>query len=135
MFRHIFQKRIRYGETDKMGYLYYGHYPLMYEIGRVEAIRDLGLTYRHMEDELRIMMPVIHVESRYLKPAYYDELIFIHTILNEIPGKLCQFEHEIYNEGEELIHKATVKLFFIDMDTQKRVSAPDYFTDALKTYF
>jgi acyl-CoA thioester hydrolase len=135
MFRHVFEKRIRYGETDKMGYLYYGNYPLMYEIGRVEAIRDLGLTYRHMEDVLRIMMPVIHVESRYLKPAYYDELIHIHTILNEVPGKLCHFDHEIFNEHQELIHKGSVKLFFIDMNTQKRVSAPNYFTDALKPYF
>jgi len=74
MFTHDHHKRIRYGETDQMGYLYYGNYPLLYEIGRTEAIRALGLRYRDMEVEDGVMMPVMHMESRYLLPLKYDEI-------------------------------------------------------------
>lgn len=135
MFVHDFPKRIRYGETDQMGYLYYGHYPLLYEIGRTEAIRSLGISYRHMEAVLKIMMPVISVEARYLAPLKYDEQINIRTLLREKPGKLIHFFHEIYNGENVICHKAEVKLFFVDMFTNKRVSAPDYLTEQLKLYF
>jgi acyl-CoA thioester hydrolase len=118
-----------------MGYLYYGNYALLYEIGRSEAIRALGLSYREMEAEHKIMMPVISVESRYLAPLKYDELINIRTILQDIPGKLIHFFHEIYNGESQLCHKAEVKLFFVDMISQKRVSAPSMLVDQLRPYF
>lgn len=135
MYVHNFSKRIRYGETDQMGYLYYGNYALLYEIGRSEAIRSLGLSYREMEAEHKIMMPVISVESRYLAPLKYDDLINIRTILHDVPGKLIHFFHEIYNGENQLCHKAEVKLFFVDMISQKRVSAPTMLVDQLRPYF
>jgi len=134
MFIHEFKKRIRYGETDQMGYLYYGNYALLYEIGRVEAIRHLGISYKILEDDYRIMMPVIHVESRYLGPVKYDDLITIRTILEEFPGKLIHFKHEIIVD-DNVVHKGEVKLFFVDMETNKRVSSPAYLNDKLKPYF
>lgn len=135
MFTHSYNKRVRYGETDQMGYLYYGNYPMLYEIGRTEAIRSLGISYKQLEDELRIMMPVISMESRYLKPIKYDEFIEIKTILEEMPGKLIHFKHEINNEKNELCHRGEVKLFFIDMVTDKRMSSPDYLNQKLIPYF
>ncbi|MBK8112537.1 MAG: acyl-CoA thioesterase [Saprospiraceae bacterium] len=135
MYTHNFTKRIRYGETDQMGYLYYGNYALLYEIGRSEAIRSLGISYKQMEADLKIMMPVISVESRYLASLTYDDQITIRTILKEMPGKLIHFYHEIFNGEGQLCHKAEVKLFFIDMETQRRVSAPAYLTDNLKPCF
>ncbi len=129
------QKRIIYGETDMMGYLYYGHYAKLYEIGRVEAIRSLGITYKELEEVYRIMMPVIYVESRYLGPVTYDELITIRTIVKTLPTKLIAFFHEILNEEGKMVHTATVKLFFVDMKTNKRISAPDVFTESIKKYF
>ncbi len=135
MYTHNFAKRIRYGETDQMGYLYYGNYALLYEIGRSEAIRSLGISYKQMEAELKIMMPVISVESRYLAPLTYDDQINIRTILKEMPGKLIHFYHEIFNGSGQLCHKAEVKLFFIDMDTQRRISAPAFLVDKLKPSF
>lgn len=135
MFKSSYQKRVRYGETDQMGYLYYGQYPLLYEIGRVEAIRSLDLSYKFMEDEHRVMMPVIEVECKYLKPALYDELIRIDTILYEMPRRIIDFSFELFNEQDVIIHKARVKLVFINMDTNKMVSAPDYLTSKLRPYF
>jgi acyl-CoA thioester hydrolase len=135
MFVHDCHKRVRYGETDMMGYLYYGQYPQLYEIGRVEAMRSLGMPYKVLEDELKIMMPVVHVEARYLQPAKYDDLLTIRTILKEIPSKMVTFENEICREETQLIHRATVKLFFIDMLTGARVSAPSIMVTNLKPYF
>jgi acyl-CoA thioester hydrolase len=132
---HHYHKRVRYGETDQMGYLYYGNYAMLYEIGRAEAIRDLGITYKELEEVYKIMMPVIHTESRYLKSVKYDELIKIVSILEEKPSKLIHFKHDIYSEDGTLVHKGEVKLFFIDMNTQKRVSAPEYLLDKLSPYF
>lgn len=135
MFVHTFHKRIRYGETDQMGYFYYGNYAQLYEIGRAEAIRSLGITYKDLESEHKIMMPVLHTESRFKGPILYDELITIKTILRSLPSKLIHFDHEIFNESGELIHTGSVKLFFIDMETQKRISAPKYLTEKLKQFF
>ncbi len=135
MFVHEYTKRIRYGETDQMGYLYYGNYPQLYEIGRAEAIRDLGITYKELEEELGVMMPVLFVESRYKGPVYYDELITIRTILKELPSKMIHFYHEIENQEGKLIHTGQVKLFFIDMASEKRVSAPEYLLSKLRPFF
>jgi acyl-CoA thioester hydrolase len=118
-----------------MGYLYYGQYPQLYEIGRVEAMRSLGLPYKRLEEEYRIMMPVVHVESRYLLPALYDDLLTIRTILRELPSKMVTFDNEIYNEAGLCLHRATVKLFFIDMQTSHRVSCPQEMIDALQPFF
>ncbi len=117
-----------------MGYLYYGQYPQLYEIGRVEAMRSIDMPYKRLEDEYRIMMPVVHVEARYIHSAKYDDLLTIRTILREIPTKMVTFENEIYRDGL-LLHKASVKLFFIHMETGSRVSAPVEMTDKLRSYF
>src|SRR5690606_13053028 len=113
----------------------YGNYPLLYEIGRVEAFRSLGLSYKELEQELRIMMPVVSMECRYIKPAFYDENIIIETRISEMPGKMISFDDRILNPREELIHTAVVKLFFISMDENKRVSIPNYLKDKLLPYF
>ena len=135
MISHVFEKRVRYAETDKMGYLYYGHYAKYYEIGRAELIRELGLTYRVLEDEWRIMMPVVQLQCRYKAPAYYDDLLRIKTILPEMPTKMIRFEHEIRNESDEILNKGEVKLFFIDRDNGQRVSCPAYLKDAILNYY
>jgi acyl-CoA thioester hydrolase len=135
MYSFDFKKRVRYAETDKMGYLYYGHYAKYYEIGRVETLRSLGISYKKMEDDLKVMTPVMDLHIRYLAPAYYDQEITIRTILETLPNKILVFENELYNPEMELINKATVKLFFVDMIANKRVSAPDYIIERLAKYF
>lgn len=135
MYKHKINKRVRYSETDKMGFLYYGNYPALYEIGRVELIRSLGLSYQKMEDEMGIMLPVVSLEVRYLRPAYYDEELEIVTFLDEMPDKIICFRHEVYNQKTELINKATVKLFFTSTKDNKRTSAPSMIQEALKPHF
>jgi len=95
-------KRVLYAETDKMGYLYYGHYAMLYEIGRSELIRDLGLNYRHLEEELGIMMPVLELSCRYLRPALYDDMLTIETTIVDRPTKMITFKHTIYNQDEAI---------------------------------
>jgi acyl-CoA thioester hydrolase len=135
MFVHEHKKRIRYGETDQMGYLYYGNYALLFEIGRVEAIRSLGLSYKELEEKLRVMMPVLYMESKYALPVKYDEYITIRTILKEKPTKMIEFHHEIENEAGKIAHRGIVKLFFVDMETNKRVSTPAYLSEKIAEYF
>jgi acyl-CoA thioester hydrolase len=128
-------KRVLYAETDKMGYLYYGHYAMLYELGRSELIRDLGISYRYLEDELGVMMPVLELNCRYLRPALYDDMLTIETSIVERPTKMITFHHKIYNQDQALLNKGTVKLFFIDMTTQKRVSNPSYLSNQLDPFF
>lgn len=135
MYIFDYHKRVRYGETDMMGYLYYGNYAQLYEIGRVETMRSLGLSYRALEEEYRIMMPVVHVEARYLGPAKYDELLCIRTKIVDLPSRMMVFDTEILNESLTVIHKATVKLFFVQMDTGLKVSCPDHMLEILKPLF
>ena len=113
MYSFDFKKRVRYGETDMMGYLYYGNYAQLYEIGRVETMRSLGLNYRDLEVVYGVMMPVVHVDARYILPAKYDEELTIRTILTELPSRMIVFENEIFNEEMQMIHKAVVKLFLL----------------------
>jgi acyl-CoA thioester hydrolase len=135
MYSFDYKKRVRYGETDMMGYLYYGNYAQLYEIGRVETMRSLGLTYKDLEVIYGIMMPVVNVEARFILPAKYDEELTIRTILTELPSKMITFGNEIYNAEQQIIHKAEVKLFFVEMSTGKKVSCPEYMLDKLRPLF
>ncbi|MEO0341119.1 MAG: thioesterase family protein [Bacteroidota bacterium] len=135
MYTHQFQKRVRYGETDQMGYLYYGNYAAYYEIGRVEMLRSLGLTYKSMEEEHGILMPVMNLEMRFVRPAHYDELLTIETSLRALPEKTIVFHVRILNEKGKLVNGGRVKLCFVDVKSNKSVTAPSYLIEALQSYF
>ena len=136
MYAHEYQIRVRYGETDQMGYLYYGRYADYYEIGRVEMLRALGLTYRDMEEKNRVMLPVASMETRYIRPARYDELLTVRTALRQFPtGKHMTFYVEVYNEAKKLVNGGKVRLVFVDMDTNHSIVAPAFFTKLLLPFF
>ena len=135
MFSSTTQIRVRYGETDQMGYLYYGNYAQYYEVGRAEAIRTLGYTYRQME-ETGIMMPVVALNAQYFRPALYDDLITVKTILKEIPeGSKIDFHSELYNEQDQLLNKGVTTLVFYDMKEKKKVSLPQDLREKLAPFF
>ncbi|RYE24530.1 MAG: acyl-CoA thioesterase [Sphingobacteriales bacterium] len=135
MYSSTTQIRVRYGETDQMGYLYYGNYAEYYEVGRAEAIRKLGYTYRQME-ETGIMMPVVALNVQYFRPALYDDLITVKTILKEIPeGSKIEFHSELYNEQEQLLNKGITTLVFYDMKEKKKVSLPQDLREKLEPLF
>lgn len=127
--------RVPYADTDQMGYMYYGLYAKLYEMGRAELVRDLGITYKELESVHKISMPVLHLECRYLIPATYDELLTVESRLESMPTKMIIFHHTVYNEAAKIINKGIVKLFFIDQKTEKRVSAPSILTDKLQSHF
>src|SRR6478735_11081109 len=131
MYEHITRLRVRYAETDQMDIVYYGNYAQYFEVGRAECIRELGFTYKKME-EMGIRMPVVQMEARFLRPAHYDDLISIKTILKELPLEHeISFHHEVYNENNKLLTTGKVTLFFIDSQTNKRTVMPGKLKDAL----
>jgi acyl-CoA thioester hydrolase len=134
MFKHETTIRVRYAETDQMGVVYYGNYPQYYDVGRVEAIRSLGMSYKQLEEQ-GIMMPVTKMNIKYVLPAKYDELLTLVTFITEKPEKRIHFRTEIYNEQKDLLNFGEVSLAFVDMHTRKAVNIPEYLADKLFPFF
>ncbi len=129
------QIRIHYALTDQMGIVYYGHYAQFYEIGRTEAIRQIGFTYKEIE-AMGIIMPVVETSSRFLRPAKYDDLITIKTLVKEMPvGHKIVFYSEIYNENDKLLNTGETTLFFTAAKTMKRCEIPEVLKEKLAGYF
>ena len=123
--------RTRYAETDQMGVVYYGNYPQYLELGRVEWLRAIGLTYKEMEAK-GIMMPVVSLQIQYKKPALYDELITIRTKLKDLPSTKIEFDDEILNEKGELLSTANTILVFVDAKTFRPVRCPEKVLDLIR---
>ncbi|GAC1440164.1 MAG: thioesterase family protein [Sediminibacterium sp.] len=135
MYEHFTTARVRYAETDQMDIVYYGNYAQYFEVGRTESIRELGFTYKKME-QMGVRMPVVEMEARFLRPAHYDDLITIKTILKELPDNhAITFYNEVYNENKKLLTKGRVTLFFMDIHTGKRTSMPAALREKLAPYF
>jgi acyl-CoA thioester hydrolase len=126
--------RVRYGETDQMGYVYYGNYALYYEVGRVEALRTIGFSYKELEAR-GVMLPVLSLEIKYIRPALYDDLLTVRTTISEVPHTRIRFQHEVFNEQGTLLNKGAVELVFVDAQTMRPAAAPDYFLELMHPYF
>ena len=127
--------RIHYALTDQMGVVYHGHYAQFYEIGRGEAIREIGFTYKDIE-AMGIIMPVVDIHSRFLRPAKYDDLITVKTTLKELPlHHKIVFHSEIYNENGELINIGDVTLYFMKAKEMKKCEIPSALKLKLEKYF
>lgn len=125
--------RVRYGETDQMSYVYYGMYAQYYEVGRVEMIRSLNLTYKSFE-EGGIIMPVLELKCKYIKPARYDDLLTIKTVLTTPPSSRIHFIYQIYNEKKDLLNIGETTLVFVNLSSGKPCPPPDILMAALKPY-
>jgi len=125
------QIRVRYGETDQMGVVYHGNYTLYLEMGRIEWLRKLGVSYKSMEEN-GIMLPVVSLSINYKKSAGYDDVINVKTQLKNMPTAKIEFEYEITNEKGEILTIANTTLVFIDMKTNRPVRAPQYILDLLE---
>ncbi len=126
--------RVRYGETDRMGYMYYGHYPEYFEVSRTDMIRSLGLSYREIED-LGIIMPVRSLKVDYKTPALYDEVLTVKSFLKKLPEIKLDIDYEIYNEENKLVCTGNTILAFVDVKTRRPRRAPDFFIDKVRKYF
>lgn len=134
MFEAQTQTRVRYSETDQMKYVYYGNYAMYYEIGRVETLRQLGFSYNEMEKS-GVMMPVINMQTNYLQPAKYDELLTIKVKIPTLPKARIVFEYEIFNEKDQLINTGETTLVFVNMETNRPCRMPDQLANFLEPYF
>jgi len=134
MIESNFKVRIRYSDTDQMGYVYYGRYANFYEIARVELFRKLDFTYSQLEEE-GIGMPVIQMETKFIIPAKYDEIIKINIQIKEIPSAKILFYYRLYNKKKNLINTATTLLAFIDLQTKKAVRTPKKLLEIINNNF
>lgn len=125
--------RVRYAETDQMGYVYYGNYATYYEVARAECIRNLGLTYRNIE-EAGVIMPVLENNSKYIRPAKYDDELTIILRIVDKPGVRIRFDYDFY-KADKLIHKGYTILVFVDKQTGKPCEMPALLTELLAPYF
>ena len=129
------QIRIHYALTDQMGVVYHGHYAQFYEIGRAEALRQIGYSYKDIE-AMGIIMPVVDIHSRFLRPAKYEDLITVKTILKELPlHHKIVFHSEIYNEQGDLLNTGDVTLYFMQAKEMKRCEMPATLKEKLAGYF
>lgn len=130
MKEHEFSVRVRYSETDQMGVVYHGNYAQYFEMGRVEWLRNLGVSYKWMEDN-GIMLPVVSLQINYKKPAYYDDRLTVKTVFKRQTSVKIEFDYEIYNEKQELLTTAYSMLVFVDMKTKRPTIPPAYVSDKL----
>lgn len=134
MYRNETQIRVRYAETDQMGYVYYGNYAAYFEVARVEMLRSLGFSYKVLEEE-GVILPVLNYSIKYIKPAFYDELLKIKIVIKELPATRIRFDYETFNEKEELINIAETTLVFVNKKTGRPTAPPDDLLEALKRFF
>ena len=128
-----FKVRVRYAETDQMAVVYHGNYAQYFEMGRVEWLRNLGLSYKWMEEN-GIMLPVVSLTMNYKKPARYDDLIRVKTIFKSQTSVKIEFDYEIFNEKDELLTTGTSMLVFVDMKTGRPTLPPEYVSEKLLAF-
>ena len=123
--------RVRYGETDQMSFVYYGVYAQYYEVGRVELLRSLGVTYKELE-EMGFALPVVNLNINYKKPAYYDDELTIRTTIKKLPSAKITFYYEMLNANNELLNIGEVVLVFVNKETGKPCFAPEMVINKFK---
>ncbi|MDQ4141194.1 MAG: acyl-CoA thioesterase [Bacteroidota bacterium] len=135
MFQSEIQVRVRYSETDQMGYVYYGNFAAYYEVARTETFRSLGVNYKEME-KAGVMMPVLDLRCKYLRPARYDDLLTIKVLIPNKPhGTRIKFEYEVYNEDKELLNIGETTLVFVDMRSGKPTHIPESLVSLMESYY
>jgi acyl-CoA thioester hydrolase len=130
MKNHVINFRVRYAETDKMGVVYHGNYAQYFEMGRVEWLRNIGVSYKSMEEN-GVMLPVVSLTMNYKKPAFYDDLLRIQTEFVAQTSVKILFNYQIFNEKNELLTIASSTLVFVDMKTGRPMAPPSYITEKL----
>ncbi|MDA9986489.1 MAG: thioesterase family protein [Crocinitomicaceae bacterium] len=122
--KHLTEIRVRYGETDRMGFCYYGNYAQFLEVARVELLRSQGISYKELEDA-GILLPVRNFSIKYIAPSRYDDLLSIQTEITNIKGSRIEFNYEIRNQNNVLIATAYTELVFVNSNSLKPTNAPD----------
>ena len=134
MFTSEVQIRVRYAETDQMGYVYYGNFAAYFEVARTEAFRALGVNYKEMESS-GVMMPVLELKTKFIRPAKYDDLLTIKLRLEQMPTSRSIFHYETYSQNGTLLNTGETTMVFVDMKTGRPTAAPAHIVQVLTPYF
>ena len=134
MYEYKHSLRVRYGETDQMGFVYYGNYAEFFEVCRVEALRNIGIVYSELENQ-GIMLPVLDLAIKYHKPAHYDQLIDIIVIIDQLPGVKIKFNYIIKDEASNILVKGETNLVFVNKENGKPIRAPQWIVEKLSSFF
>lgn len=134
MIKSEIEIRVRYGETDRMGYVYYGNYATYFEVARVELLRSLGINYKTMEDD-GIGLPVLEFKIKYIKPAFYDDLLTVKIVIKDLPGVRIKFDYETFNSEGALLNVAETTLVFVSTATKKPCAVPDFLFEKMKPFY
>jgi acyl-CoA thioester hydrolase len=127
--------RVRYAETDQMNIVYHGNYAQYFEVGRVESIRQLGLTYKDVEAS-GVIMPVIEWTAKFIRPAHYDDLLTVRTTIKKWPADYrIEFHQEVLDEGGKLLTTGKVLLYFLTADTRETTAMPEQMARTLRPFF
>ena len=130
MFQSTTKVRVRYAETDQMGFCYYGNYAQYYEVARVEALRSLGISYKNLEAQ-GYLLPVSDFSIKYILPAFYDEELSVKCIINELTNFKIKFKYEIHNTNGDLLNFGSTTLVFVDKETKKPVNCPEFLNNKI----
>src|SRR5690554_911311 len=134
MIKSTTKLRVRYAETDQMGFVYYGNYAQYFEVARVEMLRELGFSYNSLEKS-GILLPVLDFRIRYKQPALYDDLLTIETVISEIPSTRITFDYAIFNSSGVELNEASTTLVFVNKKTGRTTRIPDDLLSVMRTYF
>jgi acyl-CoA thioester hydrolase len=135
MLEYETKARVRYAETDQMGYLHHRHYATYYELGRIELLRSLDLSYQKMEMEYGIIMPVTSLNMRFVRPARFEDEVTIKVRLPRVPKNYIVFEVDILNEEGKLVNRGAVRLCFVEKERNQMIPAPDFLLEKIMPYF
>jgi len=120
--------RVRYGETDQMGFCYYGNYAQFLEVARVEALRTCGFSYKKLEEQ-GVLLPVRSYSIKYISPAKYDDILKIQTTITKLEGARIEFSYVIHTSEDVLIAKAETDLVFVSADSLRPIPMPKKFKE------
>ncbi|MEP5613500.1 MAG: thioesterase family protein [Cyclobacteriaceae bacterium] len=134
MYSHEVQIRVRYADTDQMGYVYYGNYAAYYEVARVESFRNLGYAYKKLE-EAGVMMPVLELKCNYILPAKYDDLLTIKVTIPDHPKVRIKYLYEVRNEEGTLLNQGETTLAFVNMKSGRPLRMPEVMEELLNPFF
>ena len=126
--------RVRYSETDKMGYVYYGNYASYFEVARVEMLRSLGVSYKKLEED-GVMLPVVDFKIKYYKPAFYDDELTIKVRVEKMPGVKIHFYYETINADNVVLNGAETTLVFVDIASGRPCNIPEDLVPYFASYF
>ena len=134
MYKGETEIRVRYGETDQMGYVYYGKYAEYYEVGRTELLRELDFSYKELEEQ-GVLLPVIEMKIKYYRAAKYDDLLTIVTKIEDLPSARIRFVYEVFNQNEEKLNDGEVTLVFTKAETRRPTRPPESLLEKLEPFF